>query len=385
MGLLWIKGGAGKGKTMMSIGLIEELESLSRQATETSAVTYFFCQNADYELNTIESIIKGLILQLVRQEPQLTQWLRNRWDMVNKQFTEDIHSWRNLWTIFTEMLHHYRGARLYIVVDALDECQDGGMAELLKLIVRRGLDWPSRIKWLVTSRPLDSAERVLLAGPDQVRVSLELNPAHISYGVRTYISHKATELDRWCEYGTDLRLLKVMMLTYRPLDVRELSGLSGVSDVNGLLDDRLYVEKLADRCASFVTIRQNKIHFVHQSARDYLGGQAGGAMLDRYDQYGHGAIALNCLTYLSEQLKVDLLDLQRPDSTREMIKGREAGLLVGPQLRRHILGRAHQPGSKGGQRGSCFWRQRTTYGIPPHSVPGVVRVSQLARRATTSN
>lgn len=35
VGLLWIKGGAGKGKTMMSIGLVEELEGLSRQAKKT--------------------------------------------------------------------------------------------------------------------------------------------------------------------------------------------------------------------------------------------------------------------------------------------------------------------------------------------------------------
>ena len=62
--LLWIKGGAGKGKTMMSIGLVEQL-SLSHE--DSIAVTYFFCQNADYELNTIEAIIKGLILRLINQ------------------------------------------------------------------------------------------------------------------------------------------------------------------------------------------------------------------------------------------------------------------------------------------------------------------------------
>jgi pantothenate kinase-related protein Tda10 len=40
-GLLWIKGVAGKGKTMMSIGLVDEL---SRRTRNTTAVTYFFCQ-----------------------------------------------------------------------------------------------------------------------------------------------------------------------------------------------------------------------------------------------------------------------------------------------------------------------------------------------------
>ncbi|EXJ81654.1 hypothetical protein A1O1_07719 [Capronia coronata CBS 617.96] len=321
VGLLWIKGGAGKGKTMMSIGLIEVLEEQSRQMADSYAVIYFFCQDADYELNTIDAIIKGLILQLVRKQPKLKQSLRDRWDVASQRYTENVSSWRGLWVIFMEMLHRCTYARLYVMVDALDECQDSGMAELLRLVVRTALDWPSRLKWLVTSRPLDSAERVLLAGPDQVRVSLELNSDHLSQAVRTYISHKVAELDRLCEYGPDLRhriedelhikaedtflwvslmckqlesvgredtltvirdlppglppfydrilrqvcygestlvqgcvrLLKVMMMTYRPLDVRELSS------VSGLLVDRRYIDKVIGRAAAESTLCINRL------------------------------------------------------------------------------------------------------------------------------
>ena len=66
---------------MMSIGLIEEL---SQRPKDMTAVTYFFCQNADYELNTMEAIIKGLILQLIRQQESVKQTLRDRWDPVLK-------------------------------------------------------------------------------------------------------------------------------------------------------------------------------------------------------------------------------------------------------------------------------------------------------------
>jgi Ni2+-binding GTPase involved in maturation of urease and hydrogenase len=68
--LLWIRGGAGKGKTMMTIGLIEQLSQ-----DDSSIVAYFFCQNADYELNSIEGIIKGLIQQLIRQRKELLELL----------------------------------------------------------------------------------------------------------------------------------------------------------------------------------------------------------------------------------------------------------------------------------------------------------------------
>ena len=172
VGLLWIHGGAGKGKTMMSIGLVEEL---SLRARDTIAVTYFFCQHTDYELNTVDAIIKGLILRSMSQRKEVRVPLCDRWDATHAQFNEDVHSWRELWNIFTEMLEYCTCTETYIVVDALDECRDDGMVGLLKLIVGVGLSQPSRVKWLLTSPPLDRAERELLAGYDQTLVSLELN------------------------------------------------------------------------------------------------------------------------------------------------------------------------------------------------------------------
>jgi hypothetical protein len=43
---------------------------------------------------------------------------------------------------FLEMFHRCRCPRVYVIVDALDECQDSGMADLLNLIVRTGLNHP---------------------------------------------------------------------------------------------------------------------------------------------------------------------------------------------------------------------------------------------------
>ncbi|KFZ24532.1 hypothetical protein V502_00989 [Pseudogymnoascus sp. VKM F-4520 (FW-2644)] len=377
--LLWIKGGAGKGKTMISIGLIERL---SRPQYESTVVTYFFCQEADYELKTLEAIIKGLILQLVTQQKDLKESLQRRWDTTNERFNEDVTSWRTLWNIFLEMLSRCKCPRVYVIVDALDECQDDGMADFLKLIVRTGLDQPSKIKWLLTSRPLDSAERELLAGSDQVGVSLELNQKQLSEVVKTFIASKAIELDRRHHYGPTLRqkvetelaakaedtmlwvslvcrrlesvhrdkalttiqdlppdlpdfyrrvfnqlnegesavvkgcmrLLKAMMLAYRPLNVEE------VGSVTGLSEQLVAIEVWVDRCASFVKRRGTDIEFVHQSARDYLAGRDGQSIFDSYEHYGHGEIALNCLSHLTKRLKINLVDLSRPDSTRESMK-----------------------------------------------------------------
>ncbi|OBT44214.1 hypothetical protein VE00_05406 [Pseudogymnoascus sp. WSF 3629] len=286
-------------------------------------------------------------------------------DTTNERFDEDVTSWRTLWDIFLEMLYRCKCPRVYVIVDALDECQDDGMADLLKLIVRTGLDQPSKIKWLLTSRPLDSAKQELLAGSDQ-----------------TYITSKAIELDRRRHYGPTLRqrietelaakaedtflwvslvcrrlesvdqsealttiqdlppglpafyrrvfhqlnegesavitgcmrLLKAMILAYRPLNVEE------VGSVTGLSDQLVAIEAWVDRCASFVKRRGTDIEFVHQSARDYLAGKDGQSIFDSYEHYGHGEIALNCLAHLTERLKVNLVDLLQPDSTRDLMK-----------------------------------------------------------------
>lgn len=165
VGLLWIKCGAGKGKTTMSIGLIQELAQKSKPV---NLVTYFFCQNADQTLNTVEAIIKGLILQLVKQQRSLQTCLREKWDPVQEHFEEDLSSWRALWDVFLETLDRCDYPRVYIVVDALDECYKENMAGLLQSLIRTGLSHPAQIKWLLTSRPLDIAQQRLLAGTDQV-------------------------------------------------------------------------------------------------------------------------------------------------------------------------------------------------------------------------
>jgi hypothetical protein len=141
--LLWIKGGAGKGKTMILIGLIERLSPLYDAST---VVTYFFCQNADYKLNTFAAIIKGLILRLVNQQKELKESLRCRWDTMNERFSEDVISWRTLWDIFLKMLEHCKCQRVYIIIDALNECKGDDMVDLLRRLVRTGLHHPSKIK-----------------------------------------------------------------------------------------------------------------------------------------------------------------------------------------------------------------------------------------------
>jgi hypothetical protein len=381
--LLWISGGAGKGKTMMVIGLIEQLTQ-----DDSSIITYFFCQNADYELNSIEGVIKGLIQQLIRQRKELLEVLQRRWDATHSCFNVNIRSWRILWDIFLEMINHCKRQRLYVVVDALDECQDEEMAKFLKNVVRTGLGY-SNIRWLLTSRPLDQADRELLTSANQVGIGLELSSDHLELAIKTYIKHHVRYLYPLDSYGQQmpqrlesellqraegtflwislvckmleddgsgervplakallmiqdlppglhslyeqifrqvlkgkeaivnacLRLLKVMMLVFRPLNRAEVSAVTGLSE------EEVSSEKIIGRCASFIKTRGSTIEFVHQSSRDFLAGSS----LFTCDDYGHGDIALSCLSYMSAVLEPNLIRLPLPNSgpPTKPLEGRE--------------------------------------------------------------
>ncbi|KAF3226387.1 hypothetical protein TWF191_004649 [Orbilia oligospora] len=383
LSLLWIKGGAGKGKTMTAIGLIEELSRSSGPV-----VTYSFCQDSNYELNTVEAIIKGLIRCFVNQRNEAMRILRRLWDSQNDCFVDGTPTWQTLWDIFLEMLLQTKSPRVYLVIDALDECQEGDMAEFLQLLVRTGLNNPSKVKWLLTSRPFHIANQELLAGSDQELVSLELNFEHVSAGVAIYITEKVTELDRRHHYGQTLRqeiekqltarakgiymwvslvckrlegvspdevlatiedsppglfpfynralkqlgaghdseitkscirLLRVAALTYSVLSVDEVESVSGL-DLSG---ERITITMLLDMCASFLSLRdqENKlIGFVHQSARDYLNTEEARLILEGNGAYGHREIVLTSLSYLSRNLKINIVDLVKFEEPRPLLQ-----------------------------------------------------------------
>jgi len=59
--LLWIHGGPGKGKTMLTMAIISEVSSRLRNLPGSNVLTYFFCQNTFKDLNSTVSLLRGLI------------------------------------------------------------------------------------------------------------------------------------------------------------------------------------------------------------------------------------------------------------------------------------------------------------------------------------
>lgn len=130
------------------------LESeLSRRISTTAVggvVLYFFCQSTDDRLNHAAAILRGLIFMLVAQDGEtLLHHLRKKLDETREAegSANLVHS---LFGILVDLSSKSQFDKVYLMVDALDEC--GFELSLLLREIGRSEKCSPKIKWIVTSR-----------------------------------------------------------------------------------------------------------------------------------------------------------------------------------------------------------------------------------------
>ncbi|KAN0080741.1 hypothetical protein V8E54_003945 [Elaphomyces granulatus] len=208
--LLWIKGDAGKGKTMLLIGIIREL---SWQLESNSPhLSYFFIQGTDSKSNTATAVLRcgskwmaapplsiyiqsnyftGLIWMMLVQNPSLIPHFKKEYDPIGPRYF-DRNTFEALSKVFDNMLADPSLSRAYLIVDALDECvNEQELTKLLRLISATAKK-SSKVKWLVSSRYHSDIESQL---KEWARIDLELNAQSISRAVDSYIDHKLSKLN----------------------------------------------------------------------------------------------------------------------------------------------------------------------------------------------
>ena len=194
--LLWIKGDAGKGKTMLMIGIINKLQqqvAKSRKSSVTEVLSYFLCQGTDSRLNTATAILRGIIYLLASEQPFLISHLRKKYNHAGQKLLEDTSAFYGLSDVFQQMVKDPKLTVAYLVIDALDECEVG-LQQLLDLITWTMSARSTGVKWIVSSRNRYDIEQRLRLGDSHSRLSLELNADHISHAVDVYVDHKVSQL-----------------------------------------------------------------------------------------------------------------------------------------------------------------------------------------------
>ncbi|KAJ4297787.1 hypothetical protein N0V90_005682 [Kalmusia sp. IMI 367209] len=377
--LLWVKGDPGKGKTMLLCGLVNELET---SLTRTDLLSYFFCQSTDSRLNNATAVLRGLMYMLVIQQPLMVLHIQRKHDYAGKAIFEGSNAWVALSEMFTNMLEDPNLPRTYLLIDALDECTVD-LPKLLEFIVQMSSSASSHVKWIVSSRSLPSIEEQLARAG--VTLNLELNMQSISTAVNSYIQQKVVQLANRRRYddktrnavlnylfsnaqdtflwvalvcqalegvskrnvkakletfppGLDAlyeRMMKqirslddadlckqILALTatvYQPITVQELVTL--VEQLEDEADDPDSITEIIGYCGSFLTLRNNTIYFVHQSAKEFVCTKALHEIFPSGRQYAHGVLLSRSLHVMSSAaLHRDMYHLRKLGYPIEEVK-----------------------------------------------------------------
>lgn len=369
--LLWIKGEPGKGKTMLLCGIINELKNSS---SNTPVLSYFFCQATDPRANKAAAVLRGLIFMFVCQHPSLVSYIYPDYDTSGKEIFEDVNAWFVLSRIMRSMLKDPKLDGAYVIIDALDECSED-QPQLLDFIVASTSIY-SCTRWIVSSRNWPNIEKALTHAAHGVKLSLELNEESISAAVNTYIHIKVEVLAKKNGYNQDEQdtvqhnlehsahgtflwvalvcqvlldvagweardmskefppelgplynrmmqqisrsrrsslckeVLAIASVARRPLTLEEMSSfVSRGPPISGHYKD--WVD-IVESCGSFLTLRKNVISFVHQSAKDFLVGQAYRDVFPSGIECVHYAIVKQSLRLMSGTLRKDMYNLKDP-------------------------------------------------------------------------
>ncbi|MCJ1267775.1 hypothetical protein MMC22_007661, partial [Lobaria immixta] len=336
--LLWLSGGPGKGKTMLSIFLAEELEQTAKHPQDILFLQYF-CDNKDEKRNTATTIIRGLIFQLLQLRKKLFDYILPTFK-IQKNSLFAGSSFEALWKIFESMVRDPILGTAYCVLDGLDECDEASLEVLLEKfavlfsaktngssvchlnLIVLSRDLPDFIPELLSSFPrirLDpDADTEISSDIDQF-IEVKVNKlsvdkrypeplrAHVkkvfqSRAQGTFLwvgivakmlkKYKATEVEKALNLfppGLDelyarmllqidigrrdiaAKILSWVVMAVRPLSLSELRiaiDATGRPSL-GFSDDEVIRDQVSC-CGYFITIKEDQVGLIHQSAKDYL-------------------------------------------------------------------------------------------------------------------
>jgi len=174
--ILWMCGPPGIGKTFLSSYIAERLETckcqdLQHSQSAVSLLLDFHFNNRDTAQSTVVAMLKSLVQSAIKQVPELKKLLFEAFEKTSEPVAE-LSRFTNLWSIFRNMLKHQGIGRVYIILDALDECDTtykheflGRLNDVAKTSLEN--DGIHRISVLMSSRDdppsaLDSVVRMRL-------------------------------------------------------------------------------------------------------------------------------------------------------------------------------------------------------------------------------
>ncbi|KAI1115874.1 hypothetical protein F5Y14DRAFT_409581 [Nemania sp. NC0429] len=339
--LFWLYGNPGTGKSTMAIFITEELSKYFA-ATDSKTLAYFFCDSGSTKQNSATAVIRGLLLQLVQQKPQLLDYLLPRYQERGEKLFQSFDA---LWDIFMAIVGDEASGQKYVVIDALDECdresQEMLMSQFEEILGSESVS--SNLRILITSRPyeeirayLDSFMNKNLASfaegrrdvhrcieervdnlakkrkyPDTVKRQVLEVMAAKAEGTFLWVSLACEELksvpskdavrtlqsipqglhalykglfDKAISRGDDgangvRRLLSFVAVSMKPLTLLELSEACQLHQGEDIEDARTrFMEEEVASWRLMIVIQGKYVYLLHKSVRDFLVEPSGGSV-----------------------------------------------------------------------------------------------------------
>ncbi|KAF8533302.1 hypothetical protein BDD12DRAFT_984533 [Trichophaea hybrida] len=150
--VLWISGDPGCGKSVISSFLTKDI---TRGITNQVCMAYFFCDDKDERLRSAHAILVNLLAQLLDHAPDI-----NKHFLAEPEYAtyKEKTSWSfgMLWRVFERIINDAHRGPVYILIDALDECDEESRMNFLnklKHLLRDSATTTQLMKIIVTSRP----------------------------------------------------------------------------------------------------------------------------------------------------------------------------------------------------------------------------------------
>ena len=107
-----------------------------------------------------------------------------------------------------------------------------------------------------------------------------------------------------------MQVLSISTLAYRPLHLLELSALADLPEEIFMTVQDL--TEIIELCGSFLTLREDTIYFIHQSAKDYLNTSVDHLIFPSGRTEVHRGILSRSLQNMSEKLHRNMYNLREP-------------------------------------------------------------------------
>jgi ankyrin repeat domain-containing protein 50 len=201
--VLWLTGEAGCGKTVLTNFLVQELKadtlSESRNVVNDDVVCCFFCARDVEAQKDARTLLRDLILQILASKKELIHHMKKTYGSTEHKYDP---SFETLWRMFEMAVELVPCKHLYIVIDALDECEEKSKSKLLSkfssslpLQVKSGSARRKNVKFIISGLPhVRVAWKTSTVFPSHFHIKIEERPQGMVDDVKLFIDDRVDDL-----------------------------------------------------------------------------------------------------------------------------------------------------------------------------------------------